>query len=67
MASSNSIDTSTKRNRLAPRPEPYWHKIITGRHIGFRRTESGGAWIAPPHTGPQERLRGAGRRWHAHL
>jgi integrase len=46
MASSNSIDTPTKRNRLAPRREPYWHKIITGRYIGFRRTEDGGAWIA---------------------
>jgi integrase len=46
MAYSNSIDTPTKRNRLAPRREPYWHKIITGRYIGFRRTGNGGAWIA---------------------
>jgi integrase len=46
MASRNSIDTPTKRNKLPPRREPYWHKIITGRHIGFRRTETGGTWIA---------------------
>ncbi len=46
MASRNSIDTPTKRNRLAPRREPYWQKVITGRYIGFRRTGEGGAWIA---------------------
>ena len=46
MASRNSIDTPTKRNRLDPRREPYWQKIITGRYIGFRRTEGGGAWVA---------------------
>lgn len=46
MAAHNSIDSPTKRNKLAPRREPYWHKITTGRYIGFRRTRVGGNWIA---------------------
>lgn len=46
MAAHNSIDTPTKRKKLAPRKEPYWHKITTGRYIGFRRTETGGSWVA---------------------
>ena len=42
----NLIDTPSRRKKLAVRREPYWQKITTGRYLGFRRTESGGAWIA---------------------
>lgn len=46
MAAINSIDTPTKRKKLAPRRNPYFHKITPGNFIGFRRTDSGGSWIA---------------------
>ncbi|MBU0590435.1 MAG: tyrosine-type recombinase/integrase [Gammaproteobacteria bacterium] len=42
------IDTVEGRNRLKPRTPPYWHKLATGCHIGFRRISSGseGTWLA---------------------
>ena len=40
------IDTKSKRDRLAVRREPYWSKVQAGCYIGFRRTSSGGTWIA---------------------
>jgi len=41
------IDSKTAREALAPRREPYWHKIRVGLHLGYRRPESGdGTWIA---------------------
>jgi len=40
------IDTSAKRLRLKPRREPYWHQISKGKFLGYRRTNSGGSWIA---------------------
>lgn len=41
-----AIETVEKRKKLQPRREPYWHLVSTGRHIGYRRTEDGGHWIA---------------------
>ena len=50
MASRNSttrLDTKTGRAALAPKREPYWHKISTGRFLGVRRLEDGSCtWIA---------------------
>ncbi|MES9874843.1 MAG: tyrosine-type recombinase/integrase [Candidatus Sedimenticola sp. 6PFRAG7] len=48
MARSNStgIDTITKRRNLAPRRNPYFHKLALGRYIGFRKLKDGGNWIA---------------------
>ncbi len=40
------IDTSAKRLRLKLRREPYWYQISLGRFLGYRRTNSGGSWIA---------------------
>jgi len=40
------IDTSAKRLRLKLRREPYWHQISKGKFLGYRRTSSGGSWIA---------------------
>lgn len=44
---SNAIDSKTKRDKLAPRREPYWAPIKKGWFVGFRKLESGeGSWIA---------------------
>lgn len=40
------IDSKTARARLTPRREPYWHKLRKGAYLGYRRTETGGTWIA---------------------
>ena len=41
-----AIDTKAKRDRLAKRREPYWHKLILGGFIGYRVGAKGGSWIA---------------------
>lgn len=41
-----AIDTKAKRERLAKRREPYWHKLILGGFIGYRVGVKGGRWIA---------------------
>ncbi|MCZ6668127.1 MAG: hypothetical protein O6932_05610, partial [Gammaproteobacteria bacterium] len=41
-----AIDTKAKRNRLAKRREPYWHKLVLGGFIGYRAGAKGGSWIA---------------------
>lgn len=42
------IDTVESRNRLKPRTPPYWQKLTTGCHIGFRKMAVGaeGTWLA---------------------
>ncbi len=36
-----------KRKKLPVRREPYWTRIAgVGKHLGYRRTENGGTWIA---------------------
>lgn len=40
------IETGKARRALKPRREPYWHAVGTGQHVGFRRTDEGGHWIA---------------------
>lgn len=40
------IDTKAKRDRLAKRREPYWHKVISGGYLGYRVGSTGGTWIA---------------------
>lgn len=41
-----AIQTVRQRSALAPRREPYWQSIGTGQHVGYRRTDDGGHWIA---------------------
>lgn len=41
-----AIETVKHRSKLKVRREPYWHTMSTGRHVGYRRTNYGGAWIA---------------------
>lgn len=41
------LKSSSKRNELKPRREPYWHRIEAGLFVGYRRIETGkGTWIA---------------------
>ncbi len=43
----HQIDTPKAREKLSPRREPYWVKAAgKGKHLGYRKTESGGFWIA---------------------
>jgi len=34
------------RAKLTARRDPYWHLIAQGQHIGYRRLDFGGTWIA---------------------
>ena len=54
------IDTVDGRTRLKPRTPPYWQKLTTGCHIGFRKMTVGteGTWLAQaydPSTSKQTR------------
>jgi integrase len=40
------IVTRNVRTKLTPRRDPYWHLIAEGQHVGYRRMEIGGTWIA---------------------
>ena len=54
------IDTVEGRTRLKPRTPPYWQKLTTGCHIGFRKsTGTEGTWLAQAYdsnTSKQTRL-----------
>ena len=54
------IDTVEGRSRLKPRTPPYWQKLTTGCHVGFRKMSAGaeGTWLAQaydPSTSKQTR------------
>ena len=54
------IDTVEGRSRLKPRTPPYWQKLTTGCHVGFRKmsASSEGTWLAhayDPSTSKQTR------------
>lgn len=42
------IDTVEARSKLKARRTPYWHRLSTGCHVGYRRmsTASEGTWVA---------------------
>ena len=40
------LDTRAARLRLEPRHEPYWRTIERGAHLGYRKGERGGVWLA---------------------
>jgi integrase len=42
------IDTVGGRDRLKPRREPYWQRIVKGCYIGFRKAsaDTAGTWVA---------------------
>jgi integrase len=39
------LSKATVRAALKPRPEPYWHRLGAGRHLGLRRLRND-SWIA---------------------
>ena len=39
-----NITTAAGRRRLDPQPEPYWHKIVKGRYVGYRAGAD--TWVA---------------------
>jgi integrase len=54
------IDTVEGRSRLKPRAPPYWQKLTTGCHVGFRKMSkaSEGTWLMQaydPNNGKQTR------------
>lgn len=60
-----SIDTVDARKRLKPRRSPYWHKLSTGRHLGYRKMSTGsdGTWLAQaydPESNPKQRRHSLG-------
>jgi integrase len=44
----DDITTSSGRDKLTPRRPPYWRKLSSGQHLGFRKmsADSPGSWIA---------------------
>lgn len=42
------IDTVEARSKIKPRTAPYWHKLRTGCHLGYRKmaATSAGTWFA---------------------
>jgi site-specific recombinase XerD len=42
------IDSVEARTKLKPRRAPYWHRLSTGCHVGFRKMAPGseGTWLA---------------------
>ena len=54
------ITNRTQRMKLASQREPYWHLIVEGQHVGYRKLNDGnGSWIARLYT------REHGRRFQA--
>src|SRR5260370_34752548 len=49
-SSNPRIVNRTVRAKLALRRDPYWHLIAEGQHLGYRRMEIGGTWIARLYT-----------------
>jgi integrase len=46
MARDHRLETRSARERLKPRPHPYWRSISSGRHIGYYRGTAAGTWVA---------------------
>lgn len=42
----SKISTPGKRKKLDPRPGPYFEQISKNVHIGFRKNQTGGRWVA---------------------
>lgn len=55
-----NVSTAAGRARLKPRREPYFVRIAKGQHLGFRRLEEGGTWIARYQAGEVRRYRALG-------
>ena len=49
-----NLSTREARKRLKPRSKPYWRLLEHGRHIGYRKTRSGGSWLARLYKGERK-------------
>lgn len=55
------IDTLAKRKKLAPRREPYWHKLGKGCFLGFRKTkDTHGTWVGRTQKGQNKKYTSLG-------
>ncbi len=45
-SAASNIHTRAQRAKLKPRKAPYYFKISIGRALGYRKTQTSGAWIA---------------------
>jgi integrase len=55
------MQNRTQRAKIAARPDPYWHLIAEGQHLGYRKTgEKQGTWIARYYNKETKK-----RRWEA--
>ncbi|HEY5964318.1 MAG TPA: site-specific integrase, partial [Xanthobacteraceae bacterium] len=45
-AKNAKVDSRSARLKLPARREPYWTKLQSGGHLGYRRIATGGFWIA---------------------
>jgi integrase len=48
------LETRKGRERLSASKKPYWHTLEHGRSIGYRKTATGGAWIARMYLGDKK-------------
>jgi len=46
MRKAPKLATAAQRKALEPRREPYWNPIVARGYLGYRRTVTGGSWIA---------------------
>ena len=52
----NKITSKSARDRLAPRREPYWSRVVKGGYVGFRKSRYGGTWVARWRTADNKQL-----------
>lgn len=52
----NSITSKSARERLKPRREPYWARVVRGGYVGFRKSTYGGTWVARWRTADRKQL-----------
>jgi len=52
--SNKSLESREARRTLAARPKPYWQRLETGLHLGYRRSKAvAGSWIGRRFLGEQ--------------
>lgn len=54
--SRNGITSKSSRDRLTPRREPYWSRVVKGGFVGYRKSTYGGTWVARWRTADSKQL-----------
>ena len=52
----NSITSKSARDRLVPRREPYWSRVVKGGYVGYRKSRYAGTWVARWRTAGSKQL-----------